>query len=108
MQRKDHDTPVYYGRNVAVIGGGNTAMDSVRTAHRLGAERAMIIYRRSFNEMPARKEEIRHAQEEGIEFLNLHSPVEYFADEKGHVNRIKFREWNWVNRIPRAEENRFR
>ncbi len=87
--KKDHDTPVFFGRRVAVIGGGNTAMDSVRTAKRLGAEKAMIIYRRSFNEMPARKEEIRHAQEEGVEFLNLHNPLEYFADEKGHVNRIK-------------------
>jgi glutamate synthase (NADPH/NADH) small chain len=87
--KKDHDTPVYFGKKVAVIGGGNTAMDSVRTAKRLGAEKAMIIYRRSFNEMPARKEEIRHAIEEGIEFLNLHAPVEYFADEKGHVNSIR-------------------
>ena len=87
--KPDHDTPVYFGRNVAVIGGGNTAMDSVRTAKRLGAERAMIIYRRSFDEMPARKEEIRHAQEEGIEFLNLHNPVEYIAGENGHVSRIK-------------------
>jgi glutamate synthase (NADPH/NADH) small chain len=84
-----HDTPVLFGKRVAVIGGGNTAMDSVRTAKRLGAEKAMIIYRRSFNEMPARKEEVRHAQEEGIEFLNLHTPVEYLADEKGRVNRIK-------------------
>jgi glutamate synthase (NADPH/NADH) small chain len=87
--KKDYDTPVFLGTKVAVIGGGNTAMDSVRTAKRLGAEKAMIIYRRSFNEMPARKEEIRHAREEGIEFLNLHTPVEYFADEKGHVNRIR-------------------
>jgi glutamate synthase (NADPH/NADH) small chain len=87
--KPDHDTPVYFGKNVAVIGGGNTAMDAVRTAKRLGAERAMIIYRRSFDEMPARKEEIRHAQEEGIEFLNLHTPVEYLAGDKGHVNRIR-------------------
>ncbi len=87
--KKEYDTPVFFGKHVAVIGGGNTAMDSVRTAKRLGAERAMIIYRRSFDEMPARKEEIRHAQEEGIEFLNLHAPVEYFADEKGHVNQIR-------------------
>ncbi len=89
--RHDYDTPVFYGKNVAVIGGGNTAMDSVRTAKRLGAERAMIIYRRSFNEMPARKEEIMHAREEGIEFLNLNEPVEYFADETGRVNKIKLR-----------------
>lgn len=85
----EYDTPVLSGRNVAVIGGGNTAMDSVRTAKRLGAERAMIIYRRSIEEMPARKEEIKHAKEEGIEFLNLHNPVEYFADENGRVNQIK-------------------
>jgi glutamate synthase (NADPH/NADH) small chain len=87
--RPGYDTPVYMGKQVAVIGGGNTAMDSVRTALRLGAERAMIIYRRSFNEMPARIEEIRHAQEEGIEFLNLHAPVAYFANGNGHVNRMK-------------------
>lgn len=87
--RADYDTPVLRGKNVAVIGGGNTAMDSVRTAKRLGADRAMIIYRRSFAEMPARKEEIRHAQEEGVEFLNLQAPVEYFADENGRVNRMK-------------------
>ncbi len=89
--KQNYDTPVFYGQHVAVIGGGNTAMDSVRTAKRLGAERAMIIYRRSFNEMPARKEEIMHAKEEGIEFLNLNEPVEYFADGNGRVNKIKLR-----------------
>jgi glutamate synthase (NADPH) small chain len=87
--KPDHDTPVFFGTNVAVIGGGNTAMDSVRTAKRLGAERAMIIYRRSFDEMPARKEEIKHAQEEGVEFLNLHTPVEYLPDHNGRVGKIK-------------------
>lgn len=86
---RNYDTPVYYGKNVAIIGGGNTAMDSVRTARRLGAERAMIVYRRSFDEMPARREEIQHALEEGIEFLNLNSPVEYLADEKGHVKQMR-------------------
>jgi len=85
----EYDTPVISGKNVAVIGGGNTAMDSVRTAKRLGAERAMIIYRRSIEEMPARNEEIEHAKEEGIEFLNLHNPVEYYADEHGKVNSMK-------------------
>lgn len=83
------DTPIISGKNVAVIGGGNTAMDSVRTAKRLGAKRAMIIYRRSMDEMPARVEEIKHAQEEGIEFLNLTNPVEYFADENGRVNKMR-------------------
>jgi glutamate synthase (NADPH/NADH) small chain len=82
------DTPVLSGRNVAVIGGGNTAMDSVRTAKRLGADRSMIIYRRSMNEMPARIEEIHHAEQEGIEMMCLHNPVEYLADETGRVNRM--------------------
>ncbi|MBN1251846.1 MAG: NADPH-dependent glutamate synthase [Bacteroidales bacterium] len=85
----EYDTPVISGKNVAVIGGGNTAMDSVRTAKRLGADKAMIIYRRSITEMPARIEEVKHAQEEGIEFLNLNNPLEYYADENGRVNRMK-------------------
>jgi glutamate synthase (NADPH/NADH) small chain len=85
----EYDTPVLSGKNVAVIGGGNTAMDSVRTAKRLGAERAMIIYRRSEEEMPARIEEVKHAKEEGIEFMTLHNPVEYFADENGRVNKAR-------------------
>ena len=84
---EDSDTPVTFGKRVAVIGGGNTAMDSVRTARRLGAERAMIIYRRSEEEMPARLEEVKHAKEEGVEFLTLHNPIEYIADEKGRVLR---------------------
>jgi glutamate synthase (NADPH/NADH) small chain len=85
----EFDTPVIKGKNVAVIGGGNTAMDSVRTAKRLGAERAMIIYRRSREEMPARVEEVHHAEEEGIELMNLTNPIEYFADAKGRVNRMR-------------------
>lgn len=79
------DTPILYGKNVAIIGGGNTAMDAVRTAKRLGAERAMIIYRRSEDEMPARIEEVHHAKQEGIEFMTLHNPIEYHADENGRV-----------------------
>ncbi len=82
------DTPVLMGKNVAVIGGGNTAMDSVRTAKRLGATRAMIIYRRSLEEMPARVEEIKHAQEEGVEFMMLSNPIAYIADEKGCVSQM--------------------
>jgi glutamate synthase (NADPH/NADH) small chain len=85
----ESDTPVWTGRHVAVIGGGNTAMDSVRTARRLGAERAMIIYRRSEEEMPARLEEVKHAKEEGIEFMTLHNPIEYLGDESGRVNRMR-------------------
>ncbi len=83
------DTPVVQGKKVAVIGGGNTAMDSVRTALRLGAEKATIIYRRSLEEMPARVEEVEHAQEEGVEFLTLHNPVEYIGDDKGRVKQIR-------------------
>lgn len=82
------DTPVPMGKRVAVIGGGNTAMDSVRTALRLGAERAMIIYRRSEAEMPARVEEVKHAKEEGVEFLTLHNPIEYIGNEEGKVSKI--------------------
>ena len=81
----DTDTPINKARSVMVVGGGNTAMDSCRTAKRLGAERVFIAYRRSEAEMPARLEEVKHAKEEGIEFLTLHNPVEYHADEKGNV-----------------------
>lgn len=84
----ESDTPVAFGKRVAVIGGGNTAMDSVRTAKRLGAEKAMIVYRRSEQEMPARLEEVKHAKEEGVEFLTLHNPIEYKADEKGRVKQV--------------------
>ena len=79
------DTPLLLGKRVAVIGGGNTAMDAVRTAKRLGAERATLVYRRSETEMPARLEEVHHAKDEGIEFLTLHNPIEYKADENGRV-----------------------
>ena len=84
----DSDTPVFKGKKVAVIGGGNTAMDSVRTARRLGAERAMIVYRRSEEEMPARLEEVKHAKEEGIDFLTLHNPIEYIGNEQGRVTHM--------------------
>ena len=81
----DAETPVFHGRRVAVIGGGNTAMDSVRTARRLGAERAIIVYRRSEKELPARVEEVHHAKEEGIEFRMLTNPTSIIGDEKGWV-----------------------
>lgn len=85
----ESDTPVWMGENIAVIGGGNTAMDSVRTARRLGAKRAMIVYRRSEEEMPARLEEVKHAKEEGVEFLTLHNPIEYIGDERGRVKQMR-------------------
>ena len=84
----EYDTPIRRGKNVMVVGGGNTAMDSCRTAKRLGAERVFIAYRRSEQEMPARVEEVKHAKEEGIEFLTLHNPIEYHADEKGNVTEV--------------------
>ena len=78
------DTPINLGKSVLVVGGGNTAMDSCRTAKRLGAE-VTLVYRRSEQEMPARLEEVKHAKEEGINFLTLHNPIEYKADEQGRV-----------------------
>ena len=85
----DSDTPVLIGKHVAVIGGGNTAMDSVRTARRLGASRAMIVYRRSEEEMPARLEEVKHAKEEGIEFMTLRNPIRYIGNEQGRVTHME-------------------
>ncbi len=83
------DTPIVKAKSVMVVGGGNTAMDSCRTAKRLGAEHVFIAYRRSEAEMPARLEEVKHAKEEGIEFLTLHNPIEYISDEKGNVTQVK-------------------
>lgn len=80
------DTPINPAKSVLVVGGGNTAMDSCRTAKRLGAE-VTLVYRRSETEMPARLEEVKHAKEEGINFLTLHNPVEYLADESGAVKK---------------------
>lgn len=87
--RNDFPTPIIHGRQVAVIGGGNTAMDAVRTARRLGAERAIILYRRSEAEMPARVEEIQHAKEEGIEFILLAAPLEILGNEQGWVTGLR-------------------
>lgn len=84
-----YDTPVKIGKRVAVVGAGNVAMDAARTAARLGAEKVYIVYRRTRSEMPARLEEVEHAQEEGIELLFLSSPKEIFGDEKGYVKAIK-------------------
>ncbi|MBQ0072885.1 MAG: bifunctional dihydroorotate dehydrogenase B NAD binding subunit/NADPH-dependent glutamate synthase [Prevotella sp.] len=80
------DTPINFGKNVVVVGGGNTAMDSVRTAKRLGAN-VTLVYRRGDAELPARAEEVKHAKEEGINFMTLHNPVEYIGDENGAVKQ---------------------
>ena len=87
----DYDEPIYdcRDRNVAVVGGGNTAMDAVRSALRLGAKNANIIYRRSEEEMPARREEVQHAQDEGVQFMNLHDPVEFLGDDRGYLVGVK-------------------
>ncbi|MCK6562012.1 NADPH-dependent glutamate synthase [candidate division KSB1 bacterium] len=83
------DTPVKVGKAVAVIGGGNTAMDAVRTAKRMGAEHAYLVYRRSRTELPARAEEVHHAEEEGVEFRFLEAPVAVQGDSKGWVTQIE-------------------
>ncbi|MFW9953003.1 MAG: NADPH-dependent glutamate synthase [Candidatus Thorarchaeota archaeon] len=85
----EFDTPVNIGKKVAVIGGGNVAMDAARTSLRLGAEKVYIVYRRSREEMPARAEEVHHAEEEGVQFNLLMNPVEVIGDEKGHVLGMK-------------------
>ncbi|MCX7020399.1 MAG: NADPH-dependent glutamate synthase [Candidatus Sumerlaeota bacterium] len=85
----EHDTPVYCGKHVAVIGGGNTAMDAARTALRLGPEKVYIIYRRSELEMPARREEIHHAKEEGIQFMTLTAPIAYRPNPRGWVGEME-------------------
>lgn len=86
-----YDSPVYScaGRNVAIIGGGNTAMDAVRSALRLGAVGAYIIYRRSEAEMPARIEELHHAKDEGVQFMTLHNPVEFLGNEEGVLTGVR-------------------
>jgi glutamate synthase (NADPH/NADH) small chain len=83
------DTPVYKGKNVVVIGGGNTAMDSARTAIRLGGESVKLIYRRTENEMPARKKERIHAKEEGVEFITLANPIKFIGNERGFVKTVE-------------------
>ena len=85
----EYDTPVYVGKNVAVVGAGNVAMDAARTAKRLGAEQVYIVYRRSEDEMPARKEEIGHAKEEGIELRLLNNPTRILGNDKGWVNGME-------------------
>ncbi len=85
------DTPINIGHNVLVVGGGNTAMDSCRTARRLGGN-VTLVYRRSEKEMPARLEEVKHAKEEGIKFMTLHNPIEYIVDENGAVKQVRLQE----------------
>ena len=84
-----HDTPVLVGQRVAVVGGGNVAMDAVRTAKRLGAQEAMIVYRRTHDELPARAEEVHHAEQEGVRFEFLTAPLEVVGNDKRWVTGMK-------------------
>lgn len=86
---KAADTPLYDARHVAIVGGGNVAMDAARMAFRLGAEKVSVIYRRTRNEMPARREEIAHAEEEGVEFLFLENPTRILGDEEGRIRGVE-------------------
>ena len=87
--KEDSKTPIQHARKVAVVGGGNVAMDAARSAKRLGAEEVYIVYRRGMEELPARKEEVEHAEEEGIIFKTLHNPVEILGNEDGMVSGMK-------------------
>ncbi len=87
--KDDSDTPIVHGKKVAVIGGGNVAMDAARSALRLGAEKVYIVYRRSLEELPARKEEVEHAMEEGIEFKLLNNPIAILGDDKFNVKAMR-------------------
>lgn len=99
----DYDEPVYDCRDriVAVVGGGNTAMDAVRTALRLEARRALLLYRRTETEMPARVEEIHHAKEEGVEIVTLTVPIEFIGNESGVLKAARCQSWNWAYPMPR-------
>ena len=87
--KKEYSTPIISSQNVAVVGGGNVAMDAARSALRLGARRVFIVYRRSMDELPARKEEVHHAQEEGVEFLTLNNPVKVIGDDNSRVRALE-------------------
>ena len=87
--REGYDTPIAKSKAVAVVGGGNVAMDAARCAKRMGADTVYIVYRRSMQELPARAEEVHHAQEEGIVFKLLNNPVKIIGDENGHVTGIE-------------------
>jgi glutamate synthase (NADPH) small chain len=99
-----YDQPVFdcRGKDIAVVGGGNTAMDAVRTACRLGARTSYLIYRRSEKEMPARAEEARHAKDEGIQFVCLTNPIALLGDERGNSRRSAASGWGWASRTRRA------
>jgi len=98
---QNSDTPILKGQNVVVVGGGNVAMDAVRTAKRLGAENAIICYRRTKEEMPARVEEVEHAVEEGIEFYTLISPTEIKGNDEGWVSEVVCQKMQLIDEVDR-------
>lgn len=102
--KEEYHTPVKIGRKVAVVGGGNVAMDAARTALRLGAQ-THIVYRRSESELPARLEEVHHAKEEGVIFDVLTNPIEILTDENGWVTGMKCVKWNLVSQTHLEEED---
>ncbi len=106
----EYDEPLYpcKDRDVIVVGGGNTAMDAVRSALRLGAKSANIFYRRTEIEMPARVEEVHHAKDEGVHFEMLVNPVEFLGDEKGNLTAVSAFAWSWVNQMTPAAAARCR
>ncbi len=101
----EYDTPVQKAKNIAVVGGGNVAMDAARCAKRMGAQ-VYIVYRRSMEEIPARSEEIHHAIEEGIDFQLLRNPVKVIGDENGYVTGLDVLRWNWANQMLPEEDVR--
>ena len=105
----DSDTPILHGQRVAVVGGGNVAMDSVRTARRLGASEATIVYRRGREELPARAEEVHHAEAEGVRFELQVAPLEVLGDEKGWVTGLRcVSAWRSASPTTRAGAGRSR
>ena len=107
--RPGYDTPVPKAEAVAVVGGGNVAMDAARCARRMGAKEVYIVYRRGEAEMPARLEEIHHAKEEGVEFRFLTAPVEVLGDDKGFVTGSEMHAaWSWESPTPPAAAARWR
>ena len=86
--RNEYATPIMKSQKVAVVGGGNVAMDAARSALRIGAKKVYVVYRRSMDELPARKEEVHHAIEEGVEFLTLNNPVKLLGDDNGRVRSV--------------------
>ena len=108
QQGDSSEDAIPIGKKCVVIGGGNTAIDCVRTLVRLGAEEVSLVYRRTRKEMPANDVEIVAADHEGVKFHFLAAPVRVIGDDKGQVTHFEFQKWNWVNRMPAVDDGRSR